>query len=49
MRNLNRPTRSGNSIFGEKKIGIALGAGSARGIAHVGVLQALREMGNSSR
>ncbi len=28
-----------------KKIGIALGAGSARGIAHVGVLQALHAMG----
>lgn len=31
--------------LGDKKIGIALGAGSARGIAHIGVLQALREMG----
>lgn len=29
----------------DKKIGIALGAGSARGIAHIGVLQALRDMG----
>lgn len=28
-----------------KKIGIALGAGSARGIAHIGVLQALHDMG----
>jgi NTE family protein len=28
-----------------KTVGIALGAGSARGIAHIGVLQALREMG----
>lgn len=28
-----------------KTIGIALGAGSARGMAHIGVLQALREMG----
>jgi NTE family protein len=28
-----------------KKIGIALGAGSARGLAHIGVLQALQEMG----
>jgi NTE family protein len=27
-----------------KRIGIALGSGSARGIAHVGILQALREM-----
>lgn len=45
MRNANRSIRSGSSTFGEKKIGIALGAGSARGIAHIGVLQALREMG----
>lgn len=30
-------------------VGIALGAGSARGIAHVGVLQALREMGIEPR
>lgn len=28
-----------------KTIGIALGAGSARGLAHIGVLQALRELG----
>ena len=27
-----------------KRVGIALGSGSARGIAHVGILQALREM-----
>lgn len=45
MRNANRPLPPGSSTFGEKKIGIALGAGSARGIAHIGVLQALREMG----
>lgn len=45
MRNAPRSTYSGSSPFGEKKIGIALGAGSARGIAHIGVLQALREMG----
>lgn len=45
MRNLRRSTAHGNSLFGKKKIGIALGAGSARGIAHIGVLQALREMG----
>lgn len=29
----------------KRTIGIALGAGSARGITHIGVLQALREMG----
>ncbi|MFT3929608.1 MAG: patatin-like phospholipase family protein [Spongiibacteraceae bacterium] len=49
MRSANRSTRSGSANsatnFGDKKIGIALGAGSARGIAHIGVLQALREMG----
>ncbi len=45
MHNANRPPRSGSAAFGKKKIGIALGAGSARGIAHVGVLQALRDMG----
>lgn len=28
-----------------RTVGVALGAGSARGIAHIGVLQALREMG----
>ena len=27
-----------------KRVGIALGSGSARGIAHIGILQALREM-----
>lgn len=45
MRNTRRPAARGNSVFGDKKIGIALGAGSARGIAHIGVLQALHEMG----
>ena len=28
---------------GEKKIGLALGSGAARGWAHIGVLQALEE------
>ena len=28
-----------------KKIGLALGSGSARGMSHIGVIQALREMG----
>ena len=45
MRQANRSIRPGSSTFSEKKIGIALGAGSARGIAHIGVLQALRDMG----
>lgn len=40
MRNPNRSIAPAG-----KKIGIALGAGSARGIAHVGVLQALHAMG----
>jgi len=31
--------------YNGKTVGIALGAGSARGIAHIGVLQALRDMG----
>ena len=31
--------------FGGRTVGVALGAGSARGIAHIGVLQALRDMG----
>jgi NTE family protein len=35
----------GTPVLADKKIGIALGAGSARGIAHIGVLQALHEMG----
>ncbi len=34
-----------SAALGDKKIGIALGAGSARGIAHIGVLQALQRMG----
>jgi NTE family protein len=32
-------------MAGERKIGLALGGGSARGLAHVGVLQALEERG----
>lgn len=31
--------------FAGRTVGVALGAGSARGIAHIGVLQALRDMG----
>lgn len=31
--------------FEGRTVGVALGAGSARGIAHIGVLQALRDMG----
>ncbi len=31
------------SWFGQKKVGLALGGGAARGLAHVGVLQALEE------
>ncbi len=45
MRSSKRPIGLGSTSLSDKKIGIALGAGSARGIAHVGVLQALREMG----
>ncbi|HEY3700564.1 MAG TPA: patatin-like phospholipase family protein [Spongiibacteraceae bacterium] len=37
--------RASPSILDGKTIGIALGAGSARGIAHIGVLQALHDMG----
>jgi NTE family protein len=29
--------------FGQKKVGLALGGGAARGLAHIGVLQALEE------
>lgn len=39
------PSPNANSAPARKKIGIALGAGSARGLAHIGVLQALIEMG----
>jgi len=45
MPNASRPAARGDLPVHEKKIGIALGAGSARGIAHIGVLQALRSMG----
>jgi predicted acylesterase/phospholipase RssA len=34
-------------LFGPKRIGLALGSGSARGIAHVGVLKALAKAGIS--
>jgi len=30
-------------LFGKKRVGLALGGGAARGLAHVGVLQALEE------
>ncbi len=45
MRKATRSTTPDIGAFGDKKIGIALGAGSARGIAHIGILQALRDMG----
>lgn len=38
------PRPIANTFHTRKKIGIALGAGSARGLAHIGVLQALLEM-----
>src|SRR5262245_18827425 len=37
--------RSGNPAMGNCKIGLALGGGSARGWAHIGVLRALNEAG----
>jgi len=40
---MHNPDRSATPVG--KKIGIALGAGSARGLAHIGVLQALHAMG----
>jgi NTE family protein len=36
--------RAGSRMNG-RTVGVALGAGSARGISHIGVLQALRDMG----
>lgn len=33
------------SLFGPKRIGLALGAGAARGLAHIGVLKALEAAG----
>jgi NTE family protein len=32
-------------MFGKKKIGVALGGGGARGLAHIGVLQVLEDLG----
>lgn len=32
-------------MFGKKKIGVALGGGGARGLAHIGVLQVLESLG----
>lgn len=37
--------QSSNSSFSSKKIGLALGSGSARGWAHIGVIKALEEAG----
>lgn len=34
-----------DNLFGRKKVGIALSAGGARGIAHLGVLKAANELG----
>ena len=42
-RNLARPGPS--ALFGEPGLGVALGSGGARGLAHVGVIQALLERG----
>jgi NTE family protein len=39
------PLLDGVSLMGNHKIGLALGAGSARGWAHIGVLRALSEAG----
>jgi len=36
---------SGSQPGGGRKIGLALGSGSARGLAHIGVLRAIREAG----
>ena len=33
------------SIFVRRKIGLALGGGAARGLAHIGVLKVLQEEG----
>jgi len=32
-----------DKLFGKKRVGLALGGGAARGLAHIGVLQALEE------
>jgi Predicted esterase of the alpha-beta hydrolase superfamily len=37
--------RIGNLLLGRPKIGLALGSGSARGWAHIGVIKALEENG----
>ena len=41
----NQPPRSGSSSFVQPRIGLALGGGFARGMAHLGVLQVLQENG----
>jgi NTE family protein len=43
--NLPAPERSVAARAAGRTVGVALGAGSARGISHIGVLQALRDMG----
>lgn len=40
--------QGGNSAGGPRRVGLALGSGSARGFAHIGVLQALDEAGISA-
>ena len=39
------PGKQGSAKIGKPKIGLALGAGSARGWAHLGVIKALKEAG----
>jgi len=34
--------------FGRRRVGLALGSGSARGLAHIGVIRALEEAGISA-
>ena len=45
MRNTVIPTYNGGHVIHGKKIGVALGSGSARGWSHIGVLKELRRMG----
>jgi NTE family protein len=40
-----RTVRSGQGSSGARKIGLALGSGSARGLAHIGVVRAIQEAG----
>lgn len=40
------PSHAGGALLGRpRKIGLALGSGSARGLAHIGVLRAIEEVG----